>query len=216
MPKRRKKQQHWTNKITRFIAKLILVILMIAGISKFSSTQTNDNPTSKTLATQVQQVTQYHFIRTIAPIVKTTSTPYHLLSSITLAQACLESDFGQSSLASQYHNLFGVKAYGDVPKIKLDTKEFVNGKWITISGSFRVYENDTASIQGHARLLANGTTWNPKQYASVLQAKDYKTAANALYTSGYATDPTYAKKIIEMIETYHLDQYDAKTPPVTP
>ena len=216
MPKRRKKQQHWTNKITRFIAKLILVILMIAGISKFSSTQTNDNPTSKTLATQVQQVTQYHFIRTIAPIVKTTSAPYHLLSSITLAQACLESDFGQSSLASQYHNLFGVKAYGDVPKIKLDTKEFVNGKWITISGSFRVYENDTASIQGHARLLANGTTWNPKQYAAVLQAKDYKTAANAHYTSGYATDPTYAKKIIAMIETYHLDQYDAKTPPTTP
>ena len=40
------------------------------------------------------------------------------------------------------------------------------------------------------------------------EASDYKTAAKAVQNSGYATDPTYADKLINMIETYHLNQYD--------
>ena len=95
-----------------------------------------------------------------------------------------------------------------MPTVNLATQEFANGKWITISGKFRVYASDKASVEGHSRLFANGTTWNPKQYAAVLAAKDDKTGAKALVKSGYATDPAYASKIISMIETYNLDKYD--------
>jgi mannosyl-glycoprotein endo-beta-N-acetylglucosaminidase len=62
----------------------------------------------------------------------------------------------------------------------------------------------------HAQLLVNGTTDNPQRYATVVQATDYKTAANGLVDGGYATDPAYANKIIQMIETYHLYRYDNK------
>ena len=60
----------------------------------------------------------------------------------------------------------------------------------------------------HALLLVNGTSENPQRYQAVLQATDYKTAAYALVSGGYATDPGYAEKIIRMIETYNLNQYD--------
>ncbi|MQW23875.1 MULTISPECIES: glycoside hydrolase family 73 protein [unclassified Lactococcus] len=208
MQKRRKKNRGSKNKVGSFIGKLLLVCLVLGGIYKFSSDQANGSPDSSQLNQQVEAMSQYNFIRTIAPLAQNAYQNYQILPSITLAQACLESDFGASTLASKYHNLFGIKAYGNVPTVNLDTKEYVSGKWITISGSFRVYESDADSVNGHSRLIANGTTWNSKQYASVLAAKDYKTAAHALYKSGYATDPTYPEKLIEMIELYHLDQYD--------
>ena len=58
------------------------------------------------------------------------------------------------------------------------------------------------------KLLAQGTTWNPQQYQHVVAATNYKTAAAALQQDGYATDPTYAQKLINVIETYKLNQYD--------
>jgi mannosyl-glycoprotein endo-beta-N-acetylglucosaminidase len=63
-------------------------------------------------------------------------------------------------------------------------------------------------MDDHTQLFVNGTDWNAKQYADVLAATDYKTAAKALQSSGYATDPDYADKIINVIETYNLEQYD--------
>ena len=65
------------------------------------------------------------------------------------------------------------------------------------------------SIRDHALLFVNGTDWNPQQYATVRAAKDYKTAAAALKTDGYATDPDYPQKLIHLIETWNLTQYDS-------
>ena len=45
----------------------------------------------------------------------------------------------------------------------------------------------------------------------MLKATNYTDAAHALQSSGYATDPTYAKKIINVIESYHLMDYDTVT-----
>ena len=101
-----------------------------------------------------------------------------------------------------------MKASGNVPKVSLETQEYENGQWITIQGVFRVYPNYADSVSAHTQLFLYGTTWNAKQYASVLSATDYKTAAKTVQSSGYATDPTYADKLINMIETYHLNQYD--------
>jgi flagellum-specific peptidoglycan hydrolase FlgJ len=84
----------------------------------------------------------------------------------------------------------------------------MNEQWITIQGDFKVYSTWEESLDDHTMLFVNGTNWNPQLYAGVLTATDYKQAAQALQTAGYATDPDYANKIISVIETYNLDRYD--------
>ncbi|PNB52918.1 glycosyl transferase, partial [Pseudomonas sp. GW456-E7] len=49
-------------------------------------------------------------------------------------------------------------------------------------------------------------------YKPVLEAEDYKEAATALQTAGYATDPDYADKISNIVEKYDLDEYDEVNP----
>lgn len=63
-------------------------------------------------------------------------------------------------------------------------------------------------MNAHTKLFVEGTTWNPQQYAAVLAADNYRDAAFALQASGYATDPTYPEKLIELIQQYKLDQFD--------
>ncbi len=155
-----------------------------------------------------EQMTHEEFIQRLAPRAKQLQQGYGILPSIILGQAILESNWGQSSLASQYNNLFGIKAYGNQPKITLETQEYVNEAWVTIQGDFRVYDSWEASMDDHTLLFVNGTTWNPGLYEKVLTAANYQEAAQALQDAGYATDPTYAQKIISVIETYNLSQYD--------
>ncbi|OIK98721.1 hypothetical protein ATW86_06515 [Oenococcus oeni] len=60
----------------------------------------------------------------------------------------------------------------------------------------------------HAKFIANGTETNSTQFKDVLAAGDYSAAAKALVKDGYATDPDYANKLITLIKTYKLNQYD--------
>ncbi|WP_125705582.1 glycoside hydrolase family 73 protein [Lacticaseibacillus daqingensis] len=148
------------------------------------------------------------FIDRLAPYAQALQKEYAVLPSITLAQAILESDWGHSTLASQYHNLFGIKGSDPATTKLLATKEYVNGQWVTVKARFRVYDSDVASMKAHALLFVNGTAWNANQYLAVRQAKDYKTAAYALKAGGYATDPDYPEKLIRVVETYDLNRLD--------
>ena len=148
------------------------------------------------------------FIKEIGPIAKEVDKSYDLLPSITIAQACLESNYVQSDLSKKYNNLFGVKSDNPNTSAVLTTKEYVKGKWIEVKARFQIYDSYEASIRAHARLFQNGTTWNKKQYQHVLASKDYKEQAHALVKDGYATDPDYADKLINLINQYHLDNYD--------
>lgn len=76
---------------------------------------------------------------------------------------------------------------------------------------FQIYDSYEASIRAHARLFQNGTTWNHDQYKHVLASKDYKTQAKALVTDGYATDPDYADKLINLIEQFDLENMISKS-----
>ena len=71
-----------------------------------------------------------------------------------------------------------------------------------------MYDSWADSVLAHAQLLANGVDWNPTLYHKVLGTRNYKQAAQALQEAGYATDPTYAEKLIQMIEQHQLYQYD--------
>ena len=155
-----------------------------------------------------QKGSEEAFIASLAPTAQRLQRIYHILPSISLAQACLESQFGQSELARTYHNLYGVKGDQWGQSVNLKTQEYENGVWKTIDARFRVYPSNRASMRDHAKLLAKGTNYNASQYIKVIQATNYREAALALQEAGYATDPTYAQKLIQLIEEYQLYQYD--------
>ncbi|WP_430521948.1 glycoside hydrolase family 73 protein [Limosilactobacillus ingluviei] len=147
------------------------------------------------------------FIQAIAPEAQAMQSKYHVYASITMAQAILESDWGSSKLAADYHNLFGIKGEGANSKV-LSTKEYTNGKWVVIKGRFRVYDSWAESIKDHTQLMVKGTSYNEQNYQAVIDATNYQEAARALQKAGYATDPDYAAKLINVIKTYQLDRYD--------
>ena len=88
--------------------------------------------------TQIQHVSRESFVQKLVPTAQRLQKEYGVLASVSLAQAMVESDFGQSQLAANYYNLFGVKAAADDPNgVDLETKEYVNNEWVTIVDRFR-------------------------------------------------------------------------------
>lgn len=142
------------------------------------------------------------FIITILPGAETAYEEYGILPSLLISQAILESNWGKSHIEN---NLFGIKATnsweGEV--VYKNTKEYVDGKWITVEAPFRAYNDFSQSVEDYARLLAFSSRYKP-----VLAAEDYKQAAFAVWQSGYATDPNYPQKLIKIIEDYSLNKYD--------
>nr|WP_239517563.1 glycoside hydrolase family 73 protein [Weissella uvarum] len=148
------------------------------------------------------------FIKKLAPTAVQIQKQKGVPASISLAQAALESNWGQSELAAKYNNLYGVKGSANTRNIKLPTQEYVNGQWQTVNASFRWYDSWEQSMWAHATLLEHGTSDNSQRYAKVIRSHNYRDAAQGLVDGGYATDPDYASKLIEIIEKYHLNKYD--------
>lgn len=198
-----KRRRRGKNNNTTFILLAIVALFVISffGYRRYVQYQSE---------TKVEMVQQEHsaFVKKIAPYAVELGKDYGVLPSITIAQAILESDWGTSSLATQYNNYFGIKGDDPANTKVLQTKEYTNGQWITINGRFRVYSDFRESMKDHTKLLVNGTSWNSQQYKQVLQSKDYIDAALALQTDGYATDPGYTSKIIRIIQKYNLKKYD--------
>ena len=105
-------------------------------------------------------MTQDEFLKVLIPAAQQAYKDYGVLPSVSLAQAILESNWGESLLASKYYNLYGVKGSAAEPNVVLETAEFVNNTWITINGRFRVYESWAESVEAHAQLLAYGVDWD--------------------------------------------------------
>lgn len=155
-----------------------------------------------------QNEEQEQFIEQTAEYAKKIQEEYGILPSISISQAILESDWGNSRLSTESNNLYGIKGSDPENTVVMQTKEFVDGQWIEIEAPFRKYDDWRESMDDHARLFVEGTSWNSEQYASVLSSSNYREAAYALQSSGYATDPEYSEKLIRLIEEYELHQYD--------
>ena len=104
-------------------------------------------PVSETRAQQA-------FISEVAPGAIAAQHRYGVPAAVTIAQAIDESGWGQSQLAAQDHNLFGIKGTGPAGSVPMPTQEYVNGQPVSTSASFRVYHNAAESIDDHGRLLA--------------------------------------------------------------
>lgn len=202
--KKWKKQKRKNIRWPAVVAGVVMILLAFVFSLKNLSSPFTDN--------QQENEAQSHqqFIERLVPHAQELQDGYGVLPSIILGQAILESNWGKSTLASKYNNLFGIKAYGDQKKVSLETKEFVNEEWITIQGDFKVYDSWEQSMDDHTQLFVQGVDWNPALYEKVITATNYQEAAQALQDAGYATDPGYAQKIIQVIETYQLNQYDRR------
>lgn len=123
---------------------------------------------------------------------------YGIPASITLAQGVLESGAGKSELARKGNNHFGIKCNGwSGRKTYHDDDE--QGE------CFRAYKNAYESYVDHSVFLRNSA-----RYSRLFQLKttDYKGWAKGLKACGYATSPTYAHRLIDIIELYGLYKYD--------
>ena len=134
-----------------------------------------------------------------------------VLPSITAAQAILESGWGSSELAkAPNNNLFGIKDSEDWngESVTVLTQEYVNGGYITVNAAFRKYASWNDSVVDHAKFFTS-TEWRKDNYRKVVNETDYRIAAQELKNAGYATDPSYAGKLISLIEAYKLYEWDA-------
>lgn len=155
------------------------------------------------------KLTRAEFIRKLAPYAIADMHITKVPASMTIAQGILESADGNSKLTVKANNLFGIKGKGTAGSITMETQEYSGGKWITINAVFRKYNNWGESVADHSALIVNGVSWNRKLYHKALGV-DGRTAAREVAAAGYATDPAYANKLIALMDTWNLDQYDIK------
>lgn len=159
------------------------------------------------LSLQAQETRDVTYIRKHAILAVQEMEMYKVPASITLAQGLLETAGGQSKLAEQANNHFGIKCKGEdewpsnLPRIYHD--DDARGE------CFRSYSSVEDSYRDHSKFLA----LRPYYKALFnLDPTDYKAWANGLKRSGYATDSRYAPKLIAIIERYNLNQFDQVTP----
>lgn len=133
-----------------------------------------------------------------------------ILPSVTAAQFILESASGNSPLAQATNNLFGIKASapwsGEV--YYHDTTEEVNNTLKPVNDGFRKYATWQDSVQDHSNFFVSTET-RKKVYAKIIGETDYIKVCTAL-TGTYATDSSYGKKLISIIEANGLDAWDQK------
>lgn len=126
---------------------------------------------------------------------------YRIPASITLAQGLLESGAGESELSVKGNNHFGIKCHGWTGRTTYHDDDLKQE-------CFRAYDSPLESYEDHSKFLVG-----KPRYASLfkLSIYDYKGWAHGLKAAGYATNPVYAQRLIDIIETYQLYQYDYAT-----
>lgn len=185
-------------------------LITTAGISVTNNLKP-DNPL-KTGEGTVQAATyQQEFLDKAIPAATTASSKYGTYTSVMLAQAAVESAWGQSGLAQEpNNNLFGIKGSYNGQSVNMNTGEYGNGGYYTTNARFRKYPSYTESFEDNGALLRNqmgnyySGTWveNSNNYAQATQ--------NGLQGK-YATDPNYAKTLNSVIATNGFDKYDPVT-----
>jgi len=129
-------------------------------------------------------------------------------SSVTLAQAILETYWGSSFLAREANNYFGIKAYakpGSAGVVWIDAWEVDgDGRNVTTQEPFRRYNDPAESLVDHGKFFIENS-----RYGNAMQATDDpREFARRINRAGYATDPAYASKLISYMDRYNLYQWD--------
>lgn len=148
-----------------------------------------------------QNLTREQYINKYKDIAVGQMRKYKIPASITMAQACLESDNGNSALARKANNHFGIKCHNGWKGKGYKHDDDARGE------CFRRYKNAEDSYIDHSYFLISGSRYNS---LFDLKITDYKAWAHGLKAAGYATNPRYAQLLIDIIEEYRLYELDAQ------
>jgi LysM repeat protein len=163
----------------------IVIIVLLSGFSAKGS--------------DFRRMTRQEYINRFAKVAIAEMNQFHIPASITLAQGCLESGDGNSSLARDANNHFGIKCNNGW------TGRSVRHDDDSRRECFRKYKSAWESYRDHSLFLRNNV-----RYASLfkLNITDYRGWARGLKKAGYATDPRYPERLIHIIEQYQLYDLD--------
>ena len=152
---------------------------------------------------------QNAFIEVLAAFVAKYAPQYGILvHSPIIAQGILESAWGKSILAAQYHNYFGLKCGSrwTGPSVNLTTKEeYVPGTKTVIQDCFRVYDSMDDGVKGYFEFI------QLDRYKNLRGITDPETYLQAIKDDGYATASDYAADVMSVIKAYDLTAYDPQT-----
>ena len=173
-----------------------IVCILILGLISWSLMA--DNVLSDPNASEI-------YIETFKEIAISEMERTGIPASIKLAQGLLESGAGKSTLSREAKNHFGIKCGGSWTgkTYKHKDDDYVNGK--LIKSCFRKFNSAHESYIAHSDFLQT-----QRRYATLfdLSKQDYYSWAKGLKKAGYATDPAYAQKLIDLIEKYQLYLHD--------
>lgn len=139
------------------------------------------------------------FINAIAPLARAEylNRDRWVLPSVCIAQAALESGWNVKA-----KTLFGIKGSGT----KLKTQEYINGKYVTTTASFKAYPNLASAVHGYYDLITGNS-----RYSGAVNQVNYELAVMAIANGGYATAPNYASCVLQIIRSYNITQYDDRS-----
>ena len=219
-------QNHESNKTVESSSTASSVASSSSSKSESSGSQSSVKPEKQNLAVQTgpseqdlqkqwaAEISSYpenvqSFLNTIGPVAQQVAQENGIYASVMIAQAALESGWGNSALSTQGHNLFGVKWNGTGNYVTMPTQEYYGGQWHTINAKFQSYNSYYDSLTGYAQLIKNNFPNSTRANAATPQIA----AANLKYGvyGSYATDPNYANSLDRMISDYELTRYDVYT-----
>lgn len=153
------------------------------------------------------------FIEFVAGMAQDSRQQTHMSAALQIAQAILETGWGQSVPVDKYtgklsNNLFGIKGSGPAGSVVSNTWEEYNGVVYRIDANFRAYNDTSESWVDHKRLLLTSERY--AQFRAVMH--DPVLGAWALKRAGYATDSRYPTKLIDIMNRYDLYRYDRTAP----
>jgi len=146
-----------------------------------------------------QKNTRQQYIDVFAQLAIQEMNEYHIPASITMAQACLESGDGNSILAREANNHFGIKCNSSWTGSSILQDDDSSNE------CFRKYSTAIESFRDHSKFLTGGMRY---QFLFDYEIKDYKKWAYGLKKAGYATDPQYPERLIKIIEEFQLHKLD--------
>lgn len=155
-------------------------------------------------------MTNSEFIEQIATYVKKYAYLYGIeVHSPIIAQAILESGWGKSSLASEYHNYFGLKCGGawKGKSVNMATQEeYTAGVMTDIRDNFRVFDSMEDGVKGYFDFI------NYSRYANLKGVKDPEEYCRRIKADGYATSSRYVDSLLRVIRENNLTRFDTDEP----
>ncbi|BBF86046.1 flagellar protein FlgJ [Aquitalea magnusonii] len=140
------------------------------------------------------------FVQGMLPHARTAAAQLGVAPEFVVAHAALESGWGKRAIrnadGSDSHNLFGIKATADWQgkSTSITTTEYVNGTAQKKVEKFRSYDSYADAFRDYARMLKD----SPRYQAALNQGRNVTGFAQGLQNGGYATDPRYARKLVDV------------------